>query len=767
MRIRHVAAFLATVALVAGCSSGSDDKIGPTDPTSGNGTGTLPPPPDGVGAFKAVFVFGNGIWPYPFDLHFSDSTDGTLNIRSSFALFPRRTSMNELDGWSTTASSYFRMSQAVKNDPVMLNSNVRVIEMVMLRQSNGVYAPVAPSPLRGANPVLLPGVDYSVRLAPEVDVGGTQIEITWLKPLNASAGVFCPPPLPAQAICGIGYVVLVTNGIQNTSDTAATPDIDYLAVRTEAITELGRAAASGNPATYLPTCPGITNPELNGLCRLTYAHLAVGAQLPPPATVDPTKVILSYSFTTQSTRDAVVRLSQVQGAAPITAVPTGLTTAQLVPGGASPGYAAAYAGSLTVPYYLTPPPADYAAPNSTCNLLNPANPLLRQWNAAGASTVPGISATSRAITRFNLEPEWKADVTIPMLVFKPSGASPSGGVKPEGGWPVVVFMHGITSDRTSTTLIADAYASQGFVVVAIDQVLHGITNPANPLYAGPANPAAALLYPAGTRERTFDVDCLTLGGPAPAPIPDGVTDASGYNTIVFGLANSLMQRDIFRQTGSDLITLVKSLPNLDLDGDGNGDINTSQVHYAGHSLGGIVGPACICSEMKSYYLNVPGGPYSEIARVSPSFAPIVNALLAGLNPLLQPNTALYTQFFRETQALLDAGDPVNYVKKLAQDRPVLFSRVIGDSTVPNSTNNYFFGTAGATMLATPAPGLYPVAAGAPKFVSFLEGDHSSLLDPRASLATWLEMQTHAASLVATGGTAIQVANPAALEQPAP
>lgn len=758
MRIRYVATLLATIALVAGCS-GSDN--GPTDPTSGNGSGSIPSTPAGVGNFTPLFLPASGILPYPTDLYFNGSDDGTLNIPAT-TVFPRRADMNALDGFSTTASSFFRMSMPVKNDAVMLNSNVRIVEMVMLRQSNGVYAPVAPSPLRGANPVLLPGVDYSVRIAPEVDTQGAEIEITWLKPLNASAGVFCPPPLPGSAICGIGYIVLVTNGIQNTSSVAATPDTDYLTVRTEAITELGRAAASGSPATYVPTCPGITNATLNGICRLTYAHLATGAQLPAPATVNPASVILSYSFTTQSTRDAVVRLSQVQTAAPITAVPTGKTTADLLPPGASPGYAAAYAGSLTVPYYLSAAPAEYAAPNSTCNLLNTANPLTKPWNAVGASTVPGISAASRFVTRFNLEPEKKADLSIPMLVFKPSAASPSGGVKPANGWPVVIFMHGITGDRTNATAIADAYASQGFVVVAIDQVLHGITNSANPLYAGAANPAAALLYPAGTRERTFDIDCLTLGGPAPAPVPDGITDASGYNTIVVGVAYSLVQRDIFRQTGSDLITLAKSLPNLDLDGDAIGDIDMTQLHYAGHSLGGIVGPACICSEMKSYYLNVPGGPYAEIARTSPSFSPIVNALLASVNPLLQPNTALYTQFFRETLALIDAGDPVNYVKRLAQDRPVLFTKVIGDTTVPNPTNDYVIRAAGGTKIT--AAGLNPVAAGAPKFVTFLTGNHSSLLSPAGGLAVTQEMQTHAASLVATGGTAINVVDSSLLEQ---
>jgi len=739
MRIRYVATLLATIALVAGCS-GSDN--GPTDPTSGNGSGSIPSTPAGVGSFTPLFLPASGVLPYPTDLYFNGSDDGTLNIPAT-TVFPQRAAMNELDGFSTTASSYFRMSMPVKNDAVMLNSNVRIVEMVMLRQSNGVYAPVAPSPLRGANPVLLPGIDYSVRIAPEVDTQGAEIEIAWIKPLNASAGVFCPPPLPGSAVCGIGYIVLVTNGIQNTSSVAATPDTDYLTVRTEAITELGRAAASGSPATFVPTCPGITNATLNGICRLTYAHLATGAQLPAPATVSPASVILSYSFTTQSTRDALVLASQILGPRPITAVPTGLNTGNLIPG--LPGIADVYAGSLQIPYYLSPPSAQ-----------DPTAPLTKTWRAAGASTVPGISATSRSITRFNLVPAQVAELNVPLLVFRPNGSSPSGGVKPANGWPVVLFMHGLQGNRTNAVPIADAYASQGFVVVAMDQVIHGITDTTSPLYASGTNP----LYPAGTRERTFDVDYINNATNASGP--DGQIDPSGTHVLTLALSAPLVARDTFRQSGTDMITLVKSLADLDLDGVAGGDVDMTQLHYGGISLGGIVGPACVCSEMKSYYLNVPGGPLPVILRTSPSFMAIVNGALAAANPLLQPNTALYAQFFREMQAAMDAGDPTNYVRRLALDRPVLFSKVIGDTVVPNPTNDFLINAAGASKIT--AAGFNPVAAGSPKFVTFLTGSHSSLLSPAASLAVTQEMQTHAASLVATGGTAINVVNSSLLEQ---
>jgi hypothetical protein len=730
MRIRNVAAVLAAVMLVGGCSDSATNDApgaGPTTPTSGNGA--PPPPAAGVGSFKALFVASSGIFPYPIDLYFSGSDDGTLNIPSA-ASFPQRAVMNQLDGFSTTASSFFRMSMAVKNDPVMLNSNVRVIRAQMLRQSTGVYAPV------GVLGVLQPGVDYSVRIAPQPDSMGASIEIEWLRPLAASTGTGL----------GNGYIVLVTNGIQNTSNVAATPDTDYLTVRTEAIREIGRAQASGNPATFVPTCPGITNATLNGICRLTYAHLAIGAQLPAPVTVNPASVILSYSFTTQSTRDALVLMSQTRTAQPISALPTGLNTRNLI--GSLPGIADVYAGTLQIPYFLTPPSA-----------ADPTAPLTKPWAAAGASAVPGISAASRDITRFNLVPEKKTDLKIPMLVFKPNGSSPSGGVKPASGWPAVVFMHGLGGDRTNAVPIADTYAAQGFVVVSIDQVLHGITDPTNPLFAGPSNPAYNLFYGPGTVERTFNVDYQNNATGAPGP--DGQVDGSGRNIITIALTAPLVGRDGWRQTGSDLITLAKSIGNLDLDGVPGGDIDTSRLHYAGISLGGIVGPACVCSEISSFYLNVPGSPLPTILRTSPSFAQGVNAALASVNPLLVPTSSLYAQFFREAQAAFDAGDPSNYVRQLAQDRPVLFSKVVGDTVVPNATTDFLIAAAGAAKVST--AGLQPIAAGAPKFVTFTSGSHSSLLDPTASLAVTQEMQTHAASLAAAGGAAFQVVNSGLLQ----
>jgi Platelet-activating factor acetylhydrolase, isoform II len=777
MRIRLAATAIAAGLLLGGCFSDSPSKgtagVGPTNPATGNGSGSIPPTPAGVGAFKALFVAGGGIFPYPTDLYFNGSDDGTLNIPSS-TVYPGRLTMNQLDGFSTTASSVFRFSQPVRNDATMLNSNVRIVEMIMLRQSTGVYAPVATSPLRGPNPILSPGVDYSVRLAPETDAAGTEVEIVWLKPLNPSTGVYCPAPLPATAICGIGYIVLVTNGIQNTAATpvAATPDTDYLAVRTEAIAELTRAQTPpNNPATFSPTCPGITNATLNGICRLTYAHLGTGARLPAPATVNPASVIVSYSFTTQSTRDSLLALAAANTARPMTATFTGLNTNNL--SAVLPGIADVYAGTLQIPYFMTPPSAG-----------DPTAPLSKYWKAAGASTVPGISATSRDITRFNPLPAAVVpDLRIPTLIFKPNGSSPTGGVRPPNGWPVVIFMHGLQSDRTSATAIADFYAQLGFVVIAIDQVMHGITSTTNPFYAGPANPAYASWYGAGVRERTFDVDYMNNATGASGP--DGVIDGSGTWAINISHQQSatattgspLVSRDGLRQISSDLITLSKSLAanNLDLDGVAGGDIDATQIHYAGISLGGIAGSICICSDIRSAYLNVPGAPLPTILRTSPAFAGRINAGLAAANPLLVPTAALYSQYFRELQAAYDPGDPANHIRTIVATKPTVLTKVIGDKVVPNGTNDYLILASGATRAATAGP--QAVAAGAPRYVTFLSGQpagapdvagagptHSSLLSTFGSLAATVEMQTHAVTFAASGGAAFQIVNASLLQQ---
>ena len=75
--------------------------------------------------------------------------------------------------------------------------------------------------------ILQPGVDYSIGLSTDIDSGGTIARIRPLRPLVASTGG-----------TNNGYLILVTNGVRSTSGAAATPDTEYLTVRTAAIADL-------------------------------------------------------------------------------------------------------------------------------------------------------------------------------------------------------------------------------------------------------------------------------------------------------------------------------------------------------------------------------------------------------------------------------------------------------------------------------------------------------------------------------------------------
>jgi hypothetical protein len=676
MSNRLAVAVLAVGYLLAGCSGSSSDSIGPTDPTSGNGN---PGSSSGVGTFHPNFVPASGVLPYPTDLYFSGSTDGTLNLPTT-PFLPNAATINALDGYSTIASSTVRFSAPIDAATI---SPASVI-MIEVDVDNATKATV------GVRRPLVYGTDYTARVATTADSGGATLEIVPLKPLTPSTGA-----------TNVGYLVLLTAALQDTSGNPATPDRDYLTVRTGAIADITAGLAS-------PECATVTNATLNGICRLTFAHLLIAEGGGIPATA----VVLSYSFSTQATEDTMNFAAQLTPPATIGVQATGLNLQQLNP--ALPPIADIYVGQLAITYYL-----------------DPAAPLTGHWEAAPGG--PGVPSTN--LTRFNPVPVPKAEnMPIPVFVTVPNANS--GQPKPMDGWPVVIFQHGLQGNRTQSAAVAGAYASQGFVVAAIDIPLHGITDPANPFYQAGA-------------ERTFDLDI------------DGNPGIDTSGSYIINLTSLLTSRDNLRQAALDIVQLAGALPSLDLDNDTVADIDPARIHFSGLSLGGIVGTLAVSMPITavSAYLNAPGGGVAQLVQDSESLGPVVDDGLAQ-NGLL-PGMTLYDQFFRDAQTAVDAGDPLNYIDNAVAARPVLLTQVVDDTVVPNSATQRLVNA--TPFVKTATPGLNPVGAGTGTWVHFTEGFHGSLLSPAASLAATTEMQTHAASLVASGGAAFAITNPAILE----
>ena len=726
---RLVAAGSVAVALLlAACSGGSHGTVGPPDPTSGNGNPGGSTPPPSPTASTALFQLNAGILPYPTDLYFAGSTDGTINIQPPNAAMPNQAAINALDGFSTTAVIRERFGGALDAGS-FTPASVIVIPVItdnFTKATTGV-----------AGPPLTPGVDYTVGLGTEGGVGPSILEIRPLHPLTPSTCISNGQFLGPNCTTGNGYLVFLTTGIKDASGNAAVADANYAAIKT--------ALASGGP-----TCPSITDPTLNGVCQLTGAHLAIAGAIG----LDPASVVLSFSFTTESTLDTLELVSATTQPQAISVHPSGLTTAA-IPGLGLPGHADIYVGVLSIPYYLSK-----------------SAPLTEYWHAPPFP----LDTTSTFVTRFNPLPVATEALQIPVLLTVPNAASALGATMPAGGWPVLIFQHGITQDRENIFGLADTFADSGYVVVAIDLPLHGITNSADPLYASGANPLyAGLGLPAtGSIERTFDLSTLT----------PGQIDSSGSHFI--NLTSLLTSRDNLREGVADLIALTRSLPQLNLGAAGT--INPASIHYLGHSLGAIEGGTLLAvvppTQIGTGTLAMPGGGIAQLLRDSPTFGPAINAGLAAQG--LDQGTTLYEQFFRDAQTAVDAGDPVNFIAQATALHPIHLIQVVGSATslpdqvIPNSATQRLitasaYGPAALTRIAAPAtPGPVSSAGGFRAYVNFVVGDHGSIIDPTSSFAATAEMQTEAATFTGApfpaagfpgtaAGTTILIGNPTVIQ----
>jgi len=728
-RLLAAGVIFAATLVATGCSSSAGDPpdVTPTNPATGSLPGSSTGTPTTPAANAALYQPAQGIFPFPFDLYFAGTTDGTINIQPANGLIPNQVGLNALDGWSTTAPIRIRFGGAL-NATSFSAATIRVYQVTVSNTTKAVSGFTRP---------LTYGTEFTAALATDAGVGPTILEIRPVAPLQPSAGPATPTsPVPD----GTGYLVLLTNGLKMASGASAAPDTDYATIKTT----LG---ATINPA----NCATLTGTPMQGACGFTASHLLVAANPAlGPLALNPANVVVSFHFTTVATRDTLRALGLTifnpLAPAPAISVSTTAYPLSVLTNGALPSTVSARGGTVTVPYYSYIPTAQAPGGISTDSAV-----LRTAWRAAAAPPAPLTDPTNeRNLTRFNPIPEKKADKAIPLLIVMPN--STSGITKPAAGWPVVIFEHGITRDRTDAFALAPSLALRGWVIAAVDLPLHGITNTANPLYQA-------------SNEQTFNLDLIVNASGAAGP--DGVIDSTGSSFI--NLTYPLASRDNLRQGVVNLLALTRALPNMDLDGDGVGDVDVSRIAFVGQSLGSIVGisfgaalptPAAFPAgtptvnplRVPTMVLSVPGGGVAQLLRDSPTFGPRINAGLATQG--LLPGTSLYEQYFRDVQNIVDAGDPLNFVSLTAQQRSIYFQQMVGnaaavpavlpDQVIPNSATQRLITAITASGQAFPrvTPGQAVPGDG---YVNFVQGDHGSLLNPGTGtpppgLAVTSEMQ---------------------------
>lgn len=707
--------------LLSACGGGSNSPRAAATPPPTNGNGN---PVTGV--IAARFDPGNAdpaqrVIPLPNNLLLSGTTDLTLNIPvadpNNFG--DPQVAVNALDGWSTTAPWTLQFSVKPRLTTIAAGTSLRVFEVTLTGPGGGVTGVVRE---------LASPADYVI--APvSSDTTGRTVAIVPTRPLRQLTS----------------YMAVATSAITDENGNDATPDQTYfLTKRTSPLCV--------NGASTEPLLPAATACSLEPLRQLTNSHLAAAnAQ-----GVTPDRVVVSWVATTQGItpvlQAAVGKVAQTP--APLARLaPTGLTLANLPGLGLAP-IADIYIGTLDVPYYQT------AAVSNN----NPGGVLSGFWKAAPGAYVPpfnqvGLSPASTNVTFANPFPVATKTETIPVLLTVPNAAS--GKTRPVAGWPIVIFQHGITRNRTDAFAIAQTLASQGFAVIAIDIPLHGIVDPANPLKIE-NTPLAAT----GAHERTFNLDIKGANGGCPpsatSPIcPDGAIDGSGAYFI--NLTSLLTSRDNIRQAIVDLFSLSRVIPTLSYDGVAGADFDSSSVYFVGQSLGSIVGSSFVAfdSKVNVALLSVPGGGIVRMLEASPTFGPTI---IAGLGAAgLQPGTPNYDRFFGAAQQAIDSADPVNTAFALA-NKAVLLHEVVGggavrpDQVIPNVVATSPTSGTEPLIRALGLTSLTASAQGAPLrgAVRFTQGDHGSLLNPATSAAATTEMQREMASFLLSRGQAVQI-----------
>jgi hypothetical protein len=705
MQARLTLALALSSLFLAACSSSSNSPRAVETPPSQNNNGS---PVNGVltacfdpGSSLAVGQPCRSAVPLPNNLLLSGTTDLTLNppVANPNNFADPLVAISALDGWSTVAPGNFTFNAAPAANSVVAGQSIRVFE-VTLNQPGGVVTSVVRE---------LAGNTEFVAVPQPSDPSGRTVAIV--------------PTAPLKELTS--YLVVVTDGVRDARGNDATPDQTYFLTKRP-------AALCVNGASTDPLLPTANACALEPLRILTNSQLAAATA----RGIARDDVVVSWVFTTQSITPVLRAVrSRVQPGNSVLGR-TGLTTA--VVGTAPVGDL--YIGTLELPYYLQAPSA-----------ANPTAPLTGFWRAAPGAYVPpfnalGLNPTSTNVTFANPFPVETTKVNVPVLAIVPN--LQSGRMKPASGWPVVIYNHGITRNRTDALAVGATLAAQGFAVVAIDQPLHGV-GAQSPFYIE-STPFAAV-----AQERTFDLDLSnnTTG----AAGPDGVIDSSGSYTI--NLSSLLTSRDNLRQAIADLFVLTATIPRMDIDHDGSPDLDGSKIHFVGQSLGSIVGIPFLAleSSVNVGLTSVPGGGIARMLEASPTFGPRIRAGLQAAAGL-QPNTPDYDRFFGAAQQVIDPADPVNYGFASAQNA-ILLHEVLGDQVIPNTV-------AGAPLSGTEplirVLGLQPLTASAQdanglrRAARFTAGDHGSLLSPAASLAATSEMQRQMASFISTSGTAVLV-----------
>jgi len=542
---------------------------------------------------------------------------------------------------------------------------------------------------------------------------------------------------------------------------------DYAVVMTNDIKDLaGKPIGPGTVASILR----FTNPlsvgghsALQGIDDTTALSLDnMRKQLAPVFTklgADAAKVAMAYTFHTQTVLSPAVQLAALPYTKPaLTGIPN---------------------PDPNVSHFIAEQPANAFAkygvvPRTSASYITPGHVPLDNIDEILEVDITTFNLLDPATGAFNPDVTKVAAESIHVLIATPKPAAapacPTDQNNPLSAFnkcaPMVVFRHGLGRGRADMLLIADSFAAQGMVTVAIDAAKHGDRTLCNthpdPASLNPQFRISGCVNPNG---------CAALPGAAgqgdPAtPGPPGTCDAAGLvkrpvaanatgNTDGIAAlssnylisANFFRTRDTFRQDVIDQSQLIRAIafvptgaPHVVFDHILNHAATTTgttliidptTIYFSGQSLGSIQGAMDVATNprISRAAFNVGGGTVVDVFATAPAFAGVFAGLVTSLG--ITPGTPQFIQFLTVAKTILDPADPINFMGHLTdKDRmlPNLLTPLGGnpngtvlqapktilsqaancDDTVPNPFNFLYAANVGSLTPLPPtgAPGTF-------------------------------------------------------------
>ncbi|EKE83866.1 VolA/Pla-1 family phospholipase [Idiomarina xiamenensis] len=772
-----------------------------------------------IAATRAVFDPTNSVIPVPSNILLSGTTDLTLNIPvddPDDSADPQ-VAINGLDGWGTHSTLTFSFSLPTdkSGNQVTVDANsvtqagaVRVFSAVQGGSSvSSECAAASPAAVCAITGELTYGEDFVVSAT-----GANGLAVVPLRPLQPKTG----------------YVVALTNQIQDSLGRDVVPSqtynlmkrpVDESPVSGDASAQNlqalinsyeGAMAAFGVDTDTVIMSSNFTTQSVGdvlGVIKARYAQQYSGTGTPA----------LQAMNTGITVADALVNAGRLPNdpSNPAYAV---ASTAKLYGGQVTLNY---YLGSPSAENPTAPLNRRWrAACDSPVTVLgaiqageldpgsvgvDPSNP--DTYNPANNCIDIGIDS-ERNLTKVNPIPAKQSDKVVPARVTIPDLATVNAvrqaqglepfAAAPANGWPVVIFQHGITANKDSLLPIAGMLALNGFAAVAIDHPLHG--------------------------ERGFDVDqdgtddinastvsvtnYMNLSNLLVTRdnLRQSIADLLGLRVSLNGfVANDGETLDVSRVyfvghslgaiAGTGFTALTNSaLPDaFPAQANGLFAVRASTLGMPGGSIANfLLASPSFSTTIKSQLLYAASAEFKAtadnaaaaqgIAPGTPAFATLLENVYPQFigalsdSQLAQIN-ATFEQFAFAAQTVVDSADPVNYAATIrANETPIHLIEVVGngsegsaDQVIPNSVENKpLAGTEPlirllqlAAVSSTTAGADGATVSGA---VRFVEGSHSSLVDPTASAAATQEMQTEIGAWFASGATVLPITNESVVKQ---